>query len=167
MNGVSNLYNDLRQNIRSYDYIENASRNTYEWTSCCNDWTIETELSLVTTYGVSNYVQKRLEDSTLTLSELELTKLRITSELQWFPSDASTPSRQDIVNSNMYMTIMNQETGQVTFSQIHGVGSNTGVINQTSLEIGKFWRLLCDENTFSIQKRTPDDASYQTKHIFS
>jgi hypothetical protein len=55
----------------------------------------------------------------------------------------------------------------VTFSEIHGVGSNTGVENQTSLKIGNFWKIVCDDNTFELQKRSSDTYPYETKHIFS
>jgi hypothetical protein len=166
MKGTSNLYNDLRTNIKGYDYtLTDAAVGTYDWTSVSNDWTIETELDLVTTGGVSNYVQKRLEDTALTFSEITLTNLRVTSEMFFYPKDS--PLRDEVVDSNMYMTIMDAGTGEVTFSQIHGVGSNTGIPNETSLEIGKFWRILCDNNIFSIQKRNSDAESYVTKHIFS
>ena len=161
--GASNLYNEIQTNIVGYDYgvvrtDEVDGEDVDGW--IINEW----PLNLTTREGVSNYVEKRLIKEQISFSELELTTLKITSELIWYPSE---DKRNEIVDSNMYMTIMDKDTGQVTFSEIHGVGSNTGVENQTSLKIGNFWKIVCDDNTFELQKRSSDTDPYKTKHIFN
>ena len=155
--GASNLYNEIRSHIVGFDYGEELAGEA--WLTS-DHW----PLNLTTREGVSNYVEKRLIKEAISFSELELTTLKITSELIWYPSE---DKRNEIVDSNMYMTIMDKDTGQVTFSEIHGVGSNTGVENQTSLKIGNFWKIVCDDNTFELQKRRSGTVPYETKHIFS
>lgn len=157
--GASNLYREIRNNIVGHDYEPEISGQEYVWCSN-NDW----PLNLTTREGVSNYVERRLVNDMIAFSNLELETLTITSEMIWYPSDEK---RNEIVDSNMYMTIMDRHTGQVTFSEIHGVGSNTGVENQTSLKIGNFWKIVCDDNTFELQKKNVLNEIYETKHIFS
>ena len=115
---------------------------------------------------MSNDTQQQILDrftlaTNLTLQpNIEADNLTVRNQIIYMPSTGPT-NRLDAVASNMFFTVV-EENGLMGYSQIWGVGSNTGNPgDEVELKVGKTWEMICDSNVFKLSK------GGVVKHIFS
>ena len=116
--------------------------------------------------SLTYYMSNDTRDQIIAATELSLTQtieaenLTVKNQIIYMPSTGPT-NRLDAVASNMFFTVV-EENGLMGYSQIWGVGSNTGNPgDEVELKVGKTWEMICDSNVFKLSK------GGVVKHIFS